>query len=368
MQIQDFFSNYQAKRDEELLRLAEDLEQLSPEARFALHGELARRRLEIANAKPEEPLSDSTVKEPDKPSEFVPSQSTASFMSQVLLTYRTHFGGFVRLAFPAVLIGYVITLIAHIEIREIISSFRLGDLTRSHTWQYIEIGLLNLTAAFVSWLGSCISFGAIAFVTREAAEHRPFPSFSASLSKACDRIGSLFRLAVVLFVAALVGGVALTLFWSFVIFFVIRLRTSQFDLALRTTLYILIGLGMVVFSRVWVAIPAFVLDHCRVGESLFRSDERTQGQWLKLAALVAKSLVAGYIAAALPFWLAAWATAGVPQPWWLGWVLDALAVVGVSTVEPLLFIGFSLIYLQGATPLNPEPASPKTNWAGASSA
>ena len=98
--------------------------------------------------------------------------------------------------------------------------------------------------------------------------------------------------------------------------------------------------------------------------SVFRSDERTERNWLKLAALVVKSLVAGYVAALLPFWLAAWATASVPQPSWLVWILDVLSVAGVSSVEPLLFIGFSLIYLQGGRDVTPRAGFHHSRWAG----
>jgi hypothetical protein len=48
------------------------------------------------------------------------------------------------------------------------------------------------------------------------------------------------------------------------------------------------------------------LDNYRVSQALFRSDELTQGKWLTLAILLAKSLIGGYIAGMFPFWLAGW--------------------------------------------------------------
>ena len=46
MEIQNFAEEYQSKTDDELLRLALDSEQLTPEAGAALNDELARRRID----------------------------------------------------------------------------------------------------------------------------------------------------------------------------------------------------------------------------------------------------------------------------------------------------------------------------------
>ena len=47
MQIQDLTKSYQAKTDEEILQLAANSEQLTPEAQSVLTGELARRRIGV---------------------------------------------------------------------------------------------------------------------------------------------------------------------------------------------------------------------------------------------------------------------------------------------------------------------------------
>jgi hypothetical protein len=46
MPIPDLAAAYQTKTDEELLHLAENPEQLTPEAHFALKSELAKRRID----------------------------------------------------------------------------------------------------------------------------------------------------------------------------------------------------------------------------------------------------------------------------------------------------------------------------------
>jgi hypothetical protein len=51
----------------------------------------------------------------------------------------------------------------------------------------------------------------------------------------------------------------------------------------------------------------------------------------------------------LPFWLARFIPAAVQLPSWFGWFLIAASVALVSIVEPLMFIGFALIYLKMST-------------------
>ena len=109
-------------------------------------------------------------------------------------------------------------------------------------------------------------------------------------------------------------------------------------------------------SRFCVAIPALLFDNCRVGQSIFRSDAYTEGEWLILAALLAKSVVGGYIASWLPFWFAAAVLQDVAVPSWFHWVLTASSIPAVSIVEPTMFIGFTLLYLQKRTATTDQPS------------
>jgi hypothetical protein len=104
----------------------------------------------------------------------------------------------------------------------------------------------------------------------------------------------------------------------------------------------IVGLVLLALSKFALAIPAVVFDDYGVGQAMFRSDKLTQGKWLILASLLAKSLIGGYIAAMFPFWLRAWIWAYVPIP---GWVATVASIAGVIVVEPTMFIGFALLYL-----------------------
>ena len=100
------------------------------------------------------------------------------------------------------------------------------------------------------------------------------------------------------------------------------------------------GLTLLVLSRFGLALPALLLDNYRVSQALFRSDELTQGKWLTLAILLAKSLIGGYIAGMFPFWLAGWIWGYVRVPWQF---LTVASIAAVTVVEPFMFVGFALL-------------------------
>jgi len=83
-----------------------------------------------------------------------------------------------------------------------------------------------------------------------------------------------------------------------------QLHTHPTGLANSAIIYAYSGLGLLVFSRFALAIPALVLDDLGVGESIFISDKLTHGKWLYSSILLTKSVVGGDVAAMLPFWLA----------------------------------------------------------------
>ena len=87
-----------------------------------------------------------------------------------------------------------------------------------------------------------------------------------------------------------------------------------------------------------------MLDNFKVAQSVFRSDEFTEGKWLILTALLAKSLGAGYVAGMCPYWLAPWITSEVPSSWF-PWVSYAASIAGVALVAPTLFVGLALLYM-----------------------
>src|SRR5436853_229226 len=130
-----------------------------------------------------------------------------------------------------------------------------------------------------------------------------------------------------------------------------RLHLSLFTMEVVS--YGSIGLALLMLSRFGLAIPALVLDNYRVGQAMFRSDELTEGKWLTLAVLLSKSLIGGYVAGMLPFWLASWIQTSIVLPAWFRWVLTAASIAGVTVVEPTMFIGLVLPSLR----MSPLPST-----------
>src|SRR5690242_20553675 len=105
MRMQDLASVYQAKADEELLQLANNSEQLTPDAQSLLIGELTRRRLNGSGMK----LGEERHQQPERHSlhkKFVSgSIGVGEFVAEVLRFYHSRFWFFIKLIFPAVLVG-----------------------------------------------------------------------------------------------------------------------------------------------------------------------------------------------------------------------------------------------------------------------
>jgi hypothetical protein len=136
------------------------------------------------------------------------------------------------------------------------------------------------------------------------------------------------------------------------------LRRASMPLSTFTTwlvIFVCLGLAWLVCCRFALAMPALILDDYPVGKALFRSDELTERKWLTLAVLLSKSLVGGYIAGMMPFWLARFIPADISMPSWLPWVLTGASVGGVALVEPIMFIGFALMYVKAPAASSTSP-------------
>jgi hypothetical protein len=115
-----------------------------------------------------------------------------------------------------------------------------------------------------------------------------------------------------------------------------------------------VALSFIVARLGALAIPALILDDHSITDSLLISYRLTRCEWRILFVLLLKSIVGGYIAAMLPFWLARGIPASVNLPWWFPWTLSAASIACVSAVEPVMFIGFSLLYLKKTAATNTE--------------
>jgi hypothetical protein len=347
MQIEDLTKAYGAKTDEELLQLATESEQLTPEGHAALRVELAKRRID--STKPLIAAEETQQAGIEQPSTyfkrvFRDSHSVSGFLAEVFRVYHDHFWLHVKLSAPSVVLGWIAVFAGGYEVREIVRHVPGGAQMRSHSIGIFEIGLINLTTFLVSWLAVAFSFGSVCVTVRRTSGGI-VPSVLDAFAEVRERIGPFLRVSLALFFLLLIafavamGFSFITVFWVFD-----RFHPSHFAILLLS--YGSMGTVLVVFSRFALAIPAVLLDNYRVGQAIFRSDELTQGKWLTLTALLGKSLLGGYLVGMCPFWLAHWILPSIPMPSWFPWILTAASIAGVTVVEAAMFIGFALLYLE----------------------
>jgi hypothetical protein len=353
MQIEDLVKAYSTKTDEELVQLAEDSAQLTPEARAVLTGEITRRRLDLSA-----PLSPSDQPNLERPSTVSPMQfyRVGEFVAEVLRVYHSQFWLFVKLMAPAVVVGYFAISLGRYEARELWRDAHRGVEASPQLGLMLEGSGANLVGWFTSWMAFCVSFGAICPAVGEI-EAGSVPRVLNSFRAVRERSGSFFRLSLLLFFLCAIAfaGSGLSAAGAIWLSFERHFHLSRFALSIVS--FVSLGSGLLVLSRFALAIPAVILDDYRVRKAMFRSDQMTQGKWLILAALLSKSLIGGYVAGMVPFWLASWIPASISLPSWFPWILRAASVAAVTVVEPTMFIGFGLLYLRMSV-LSPTTTAP----------
>jgi hypothetical protein len=355
MQIQELIKSYETKTDEELLHLAASSKQLTPEAHSALTSELARRRIAVTE-RLEAHIDEGEKVTPRRLSLASRPGGVGEFVEEVIRVYRAQFWFFIRTVAPAVVLGYIAIRIGLNEGSRIATQVLRLPVSEilNHRTELVEIWLAKSAGYLVSWMAFSFSFGAICFAVDEI-KTGVTPSVKGSFGAIGHRLGPFLRLSLSLFfmilVAAGVGGSLL----GGVIWISRRwhVHTSRFAIFVLT--YGLVCLALLVVSRFGLAIPALLLDDYPVGQAMFRSDELTEGKWLTLAAILAKSLIGGYFAGMLPFWMASLIPADAQLPSWFPWALTTASIAGVALVEPTMFIGLALLYLK-SSPVLPMPS------------
>ena len=338
---------YQTKTDEELLHLADSPEELTPEAQSALKSELAKRRIDsTACLNAQEANNQSKLGQHGVSGALLlrESESVGEFVSEVLRVYHAHFWLFVRLIAPAVVVGYVAIVAGRHEGQRIARHLPRGFLFVGHGTEILEIWVAYFAGLLVSWMAFSFSFGAICSAVGQTSKG-VVPSPSDCFAEVRERIGSFLRLSALLLFLALVA-VAVANLLGITFFWILHQRRMHFSIFTTQSVSLLcVGLALLVLSRFGLALPALILGNCRVGQAMFRSDELTEGKWVTLAILLAKSLIGGYIAGMLPFWLAGWIWAYVQVPWQF---LTVASIAAVTVVEPFMFVGFALLYIRTA--------------------
>lgn len=350
MQIADLVKGYQAKSDEELIQLAAAPNQLTAEARIALHGELSKRQINLAKDFPisrgEAGSKDAVRVALSQTLQQQERQGVGDFVAETLRTYHADFWLYFKIATPAVVVSTFAIITSRHEVRAILRHVPRGVGLLAH--QVLEIGLINYSAWFVSWIAFSFMFGATCIAVEEK-DAGFSPSAAHSFWNIREQLGPFLRVSLLLLVLVVLTGAASVVLGAGVFWVLRQWGVHPNSFMIQAVSWGLVAPALLIVSRFFLAIPAVILDDCKVWQSVLRSDEMTHGRWLTLAALLAKSLLGGYIAGMCPFWLASYIHASMPLPQWFPWILTAASMIGVSIVEPTMFIGFALLYLKAST-------------------
>ena len=340
MDIQDLAVVYRAKTDEELVRLADQTSQLTLEAQHILSVELATRRLtpalqgNILSVKPVDSVDRSSLgREVSLP--------TGDFVQKVLGFYHNHFRLFVKLVFPAVAIGTLAIIATRHEAREIFRTVPRGSLHyEAGSWAIVFV---NSSGWAASWIAFSLSFAAICSAVESITA-----GFEGSVMDSFHALSEQFVTVLRLAVLLLVSFLALEVVFGLLILgaLVPLLKSLSGRLPIYGLGHVPLAMGSWIISRFGLAIPAVVLDDVGVRQGLIRSYKLTRGKSLILAILLAKSIIGGYVAGMLPFWLAGVIPAYISLPSWFPWLLTFASVAAVAFVEPVMFIGLALLYLK----------------------
>lgn len=345
MQAEDFVNTYRAKTDEELESLMADPQELLPDAYSALLGELARRRITISKPSQLTTGGQAAVNSLTARCDIADPQSTYNFVEEVIGIYRDRFWLFVRVMVPAVILGWFAVSVVRNAAWNIRREIPGGIELLFHRTEVMEIQLLMIGGYLCSWCAFSWSFAAICWAMEQLKsgnDPNVMDAFGA-VRRCVRRFLSLSLLLFVLFLMAIAACDMLSLGF---VWFTRRMQIgpgySASEIILPSAMVVLI----LVISRFALAIPAVVLDNCTVAQAMFRSDELTEGAWPKLAALLAKSVIGGYVAAFLPFWLGSYLRARVQLPGWFAWILTLVSIAAVTVAEPPMFVGFALLYIK----------------------
>jgi hypothetical protein len=345
MQIDALTRTYRAKTDEELVQLASESDQLTPEGNTALASELTRRNLVVPHGwKNDSGRSpEPTLDGPDSSLLARP----ADFVAAVLRLCKKHFWLFFQFTLPATMVSALFTLLARDQVRDITRYLPRGAGLAQHQWEILQMGLLTYSSFALSWIVFSFSFAAISVVVLEIAK-KSEPTIARTMRSVSERKGVILGLSIVLFLGFILVEAAVFAVNLVVIYALHRMNHKPSPFAVQMMSIVAYAIGALILSRLAISVPVVVSEDCSVRQSLFRSDELTQGKWIELASLLFKSIVGGYIAAYLPFWLSGFFLARLSLPSWFSWLLFAFSIVGVSSVDIPMFVGFAALYAKPA--------------------
>jgi len=235
-------------------------------------------------------------------------------LQQVHTLYRAQFLRWLAIMAPTSVLASLVILLSDQQVKAIFRSMPRGE-TRYHAGEVVQALALRSGGFFVSWL----------LGHQRAREH----------------LGSIVLAAAFTFCVFLLG-LTVAQFVEFAAFKLVGWsHFSRFIVPATLVLYVMVAS---IVSWLGATIPIILGGNTTVWAALKRSVDSSSGYEGALFLLVVESLVGSYLA-----WYATFHGLRMLVPdqlrdtSWYGWGVYLLAVLMTASVEPPLFIGFSLL-------------------------
>jgi hypothetical protein len=262
-------------------------------------------------------------------------------LQQVHSLYRAQFRRWLAIMAPTSVLASLVILLSDQQVKAFFRSMPRGE-TRYHAGEVVQALALRFGGFFVSWLLGCFALAAIAtVVNRLDADDDDLAWKHDSHQRAREHLGSIVLAAAFTFCVFLLG-LTVAQFVEFAAFKLVGWsHFSRFIVPVTLVLYVMVAS---IVSWLGATIPIILGGSTTVWAALKRSVESSGGYEGALFLLVVESLVGSYLA-----WYATFHGLRMLVPDQLrdtsfyGWGVYLLAVLMTASVEPPLFIGFSLL-------------------------
>ncbi len=275
-----------------------------------------------------------------------PAPRSVQFVREVASLYHRNAWLFLKMLLPAAIFGYMALLLCTNRANEIGEHLPRGLAILEHKVELAEMTAYRWGGFAADWVLYCFAFAGMTVAVRKLAEGEPV-EVEECFQPVRERLLPFLSLSFVLWMLTIAACLTSVFVFSFVrIQFLAVFRWAQHDALLLG--FATMFPGLLVVSRFGLALPALILEHCKVKQSFFRSDELTESCWTILALLLLESVGGSYLAFVLPQWLAGFAIAHGFVPWWMSWAALAVGLLAGILLQPHMLVGFALLHVRRA--------------------
>lgn len=273
--------------------------------------------------------------------------STWALLHKVYCIYRDHHIKFATITIPAALFASFAITLSRLEGRYLSSKLTWNVEILQHPWELAQIFGVATLGFFLVWFFGCFAFAATASTVQSLApESIENLDISDGYSRARDCVRPIFVFAVLTF---LMLGAAYYLSIWLAPRVAGKMPSAQTGhAAFFVVIYGTCLLAIAFVTRYSLAIPKIVDRGGSAWRAMLSTAPMTDGYDGYLLLLVAESVLGTYLAQIVVFLTVqkVLQRTGMIDTAWSGWILILAVALGSALVQPPMFIGFSLLYLE----------------------